>query len=138
MHVGGRRLTLSVDDFLDYFIPVEIRVRPDSHRRARMFMLSHVFGPFLGNVIPLYLFIVGVEQDYRFWIFTASITAFWLYPFLLKYTRRYNLLAFASIQNLLFRSEEHTSELQSLMRISYAVFCLKKKKHNTVIQKHNT
>src|SRR3546814_1376865 len=36
-----------------------------------------------------------------------------------------------------FRSEEHTSELQSLMRISYAVFCLKKKKnkktHNTLI-----
>src|SRR3546814_2454963 len=33
------------------------------------------------------------------------------------------------------RSEEHTSELQSLMRISYAVFCLKKKKkqHNNVI-----
>src|SRR3546814_3885151 len=29
------------------------------------------------------------------------------------------------------RSEEHTSELQSLMRISYAVFCLKKKKENT-------
>src|SRR3546814_1351336 len=29
-----------------------------------------------------------------------------------------------------FRSEEHTSELQSLMRISYAVFCLKKKKIN--------
>src|SRR3546814_973310 len=29
-----------------------------------------------------------------------------------------------------FRSEEHTSELQSLMRISYAVFCLKKKTNN--------
>src|SRR3546814_3734841 len=29
------------------------------------------------------------------------------------------------------RSEEHTSELQSLMRISYAVFCLKKKHHST-------
>src|SRR3546814_6508194 len=29
-----------------------------------------------------------------------------------------------------FRSEEHTSELQSLMRISYAVFCLKKKNHD--------
>src|SRR3546814_3805838 len=28
-----------------------------------------------------------------------------------------------------FRSEEHTSELQSLMRFSYAVFCLKKKRH---------
>src|SRR3546814_9063693 len=33
------------------------------------------------------------------------------------------------------RSEEHTSELQSLMRISYAVFCLKKKKNrNKIIQ----
>src|SRR3546814_8823475 len=31
------------------------------------------------------------------------------------------------------RSEEHTSELQSLMRISYAVFCLKKKKHQSLI-----
>src|SRR3546814_1756062 len=31
---------------------------------------------------------------------------------------------------VLIRSEEHTSELQSLMRISYAVFCLKKKKCN--------
>src|SRR3546814_4999278 len=44
------------------------------------------------------------------------------------------------------RSEEHTSELQSLMRISYAVFCLKKKKkniittsnHQTKTLKHNT
>src|SRR3546814_4416344 len=33
-----------------------------------------------------------------------------------------------SLQRQLVRSEEHTSELQSLMRISYAVFCLKKKK----------
>src|SRR3546814_3410726 len=44
-----------------------------------------------------------------------------------------------------FRSEEHTSELQSLMRISYAVFCLKKKtsrrntpKHASHIISHNT
>src|SRR3546814_6894441 len=34
------------------------------------------------------------------------------------------------------KSEEHTSELQSLMRISYAVFCLKKKKHNLKKCKH--
>src|SRR3546814_10310765 len=42
-----------------------------------------------------------------------------------------------------FRSEEHTSELQSLMRISYAVFCLKKQKQtlhskNRHINVHNT
>src|SRR3546814_4126479 len=38
-----------------------------------------------------------------------------------------------------YRSEEHTSELQSLMRISYAVFCLKKKNKQTIIyDQHNT
>src|SRR3546814_8640578 len=36
------------------------------------------------------------------------------------------------------RSEEHTSELQSLMRISYAVFCLKKKKQKMIDEKHIT
>src|SRR3546814_2808405 len=36
------------------------------------------------------------------------------------------------------RSEEHTSELQSLMRTSYAVFCLQKKKKNQTYVAHNT
>src|SRR3546814_7929183 len=36
---------------------------------------------------------------------------------------------FIAAQDRIARSEEHTSELQSLMRISYAVFCLKKKKN---------
>src|SRR3546814_8788670 len=36
------------------------------------------------------------------------------------------------------RSEEHTSELQSLMRISYAVFCLKKKKKTQIAKDKNT
>src|SRR3546814_6119142 len=37
---------------------------------------------------------------------------------------------YRSVKARVLRSEEHTSELQSLMRISYAVFCLKKKKTN--------
>src|SRR3546814_6012917 len=37
----------------------------------------------------------------------------------------------STISRTSWRSEEHTSELQSLMRISYAVFCLKKKKRHT-------
>src|SRR3546814_1536191 len=37
-------------------------------------------------------------------------------------------VAYADTVDASYRSEEHTSELQSLMRISYAVFCLKKKK----------
>src|SRR3546814_7667648 len=39
-------------------------------------------------------------------------------------------------QPLIARSEEHTSELQSLMRISYAVFCLKKKTEKPHIDNH--
>src|SRR3546814_12948222 len=39
-------------------------------------------------------------------------------------------LAMKRSSSITYRSEEHTSELQSLMRISYAVFCLKKKKTN--------
>src|SRR3546814_9431418 len=51
--------------------------------------------------------------------------------------------AFANIQAVgmpqwsAARSEEHTSELQSLMRISYAVFCLKKKKKHTQHKQHH-
>src|SRR3546814_10778605 len=43
-----------------------------------------------------------------------------------------------SKSNCCTRSEEHTSELQSLMRISYAVFCLKKKKKKTKLQQNRT
>src|SRR3546814_7469827 len=39
---------------------------------------------------------------------------------------------------LISRTEEHTSELQSLMRISYAVFCLKKKIHKNIQQEEYT
>src|SRR3546814_1582841 len=42
----------------------------------------------------------------------------------------------ARILAVAFRSEEHTSELQSLMRISYAVFCLKKKHEQQPIISH--
>src|SRR3546814_3294553 len=46
-------------------------------------------------------------------------------------------IPFLDLKNHILRSEEHTSELQSLMRISYAVFCLKNKttQHDT---KHST
>src|SRR3546814_6623457 len=45
-------------------------------------------------------------------------------------TARGYAVLMASMKISDYRSEEHTSELQSLMRISYAVFCLKKKKTN--------
>src|SRR3546814_3659439 len=50
----------------------------------------------------------------------------------LKHLSYFRLHAYSRI----LRSEEHTSELQSLMRISYAVFCLKKKKKNKITTNH--
>src|SRR3546814_4404236 len=44
------------------------------------------------------------------------------------------MLLVGTLTTTAIRSEEHTSELQSLMRISYAVFCLKKKKYKTAKQ----
>src|SRR3546814_1570975 len=44
----------------------------------------------------------------------------------------------AVMEHITFRSEEHTSELQSLMRISYAVFCLKKKNNRSKTSPHVT
>src|SRR3546814_7467572 len=43
---------------------------------------------------------------------------------------KHDVAAFAEAAASFLRSEEHTSELQSLMRISYAVFCLQKKHYN--------
>ncbi len=89
-------------DLLDYFIPAEMQVNAESHRRARMFMLSHVFGPILGNSIPLYMAVTGISRDYRVVVFFLSILLFWAYPFLLRRTGRYQIIALVSVQNLTF------------------------------------
>src|SRR3546814_7640857 len=49
---------------------------------------------------------------------------------------RAEMIIFRKMEQKRARSEEHTSELQSLMRNSYAVFCLKKKKTTKIRQKH--
>ena len=95
---SGREL----GNLLDYFIPAEMQVNAESHRRARMFMLSHVFGPILGNSIPLYMAVTGISRDFHVVVFFLSILMFWVYPFLLRKTGRYQLISLISVQNLTF------------------------------------
>src|SRR3546814_6795441 len=64
----------------------------------------------LGYCVLVAIFILGLLGICQF----AALVKFWPYDLSLSLTN--------------YRSEEHTSELQSLMSISYAVFCLKKKK----------
>src|SRR3546814_1921372 len=59
------------------------------------------------------------------WLF--SISRNMVVPDRCEPSRKTGGFAVCSLMERLARSEEHTSELQSLMRISYAVFCLKKK-----------
>jgi len=100
--VKGVPRGFSLSHLLDHFIPADMQVNAETHRRARMFMLSHVFGPILGNTLPLYLVVMNISRDYRAAVFFVSILLFWAYPFALRRTRRYQLLAFLSVQNLIF------------------------------------
>lgn len=85
---------------LDYFIPKAMIADVEQHRRARMFMLSHAFGPILGNSLPVYMYVMGIARDYRVFVFFLSILAFWAYPVALRQTGRYKPLAFLSVQNV--------------------------------------
>src|SRR3546814_4969234 len=73
----------------------------------------------LGRSSPISLSLTSLATEFD---------AFFIRPLLSLSRRPAPWRAFARTGQ---RSEEHTSELQSLMRISYAVFCLKKKKHLT-------
>src|SRR5215469_8403928 len=87
---------------LDWFVPARIKRDNAAHQRARMFLISHVFGPFLDNTITIYLYLLDPNPGIGVHVIAASITAFWLFPFLLRLTGRYNLLAVLSIENLTF------------------------------------
>src|SRR3546814_2537349 len=84
-------------------------------------MLSGIFGV----MVPLILKRVGADPA------TASSI------FLTTGTDIASMGLMLALATALVRSEEHTSELQSLMRISYAVLCLKKKKHHKTNRKSN-
>ena len=64
-----------LSSILDHFIPREMIIDAEQHRRARMFMLSHAAGPILGNSLPVYLFAMDIVRDWRVGIFALSITA---------------------------------------------------------------
>src|SRR3546814_8748165 len=75
----------------------------------------HIDNIYWGNSLKDYLIALGI-------IFGVALTGHLIKVFLLRSLNKW------AVKSETKRSEEHKSELQSLMRISYAVFCLKKKK----------
>src|SRR6202165_5036040 len=92
----------ALDRLVNYFIPPEIAVDRDARNRAHVFLVSHILGPFIGNTVPIALYVVDPAPGYEVAVLAISITAFWIFPFVLRAGAPYNPLALVSIQNLIF------------------------------------
>src|SRR3546814_3651946 len=104
-----------------------IRRPPRSTRTDTLFPYTTLFRSVDGiiNIVP-----AGNQNIYRDTAAQHAISVDKMRSVLKLVTSRILEQHDAGPGHLRTRSEEHTSELQSLMRISYAVFCLKKKKNN--------
>src|SRR3546814_6568920 len=111
--------------FVFFFFFLRIRRPPRSTRTDTLFPYTTLFRslpPMAGYVVALWISLTLLREVEAEWL-RALVALLPLPP--IAFAMR------AIVRYIRDRSEEHTSELQSLMRISYAVFCLKKKKQYT-------
>src|ERR1700677_918044 len=95
-------MVAALDRLVNYFIPPKIAADRDARNRAHVFLVSHILGPFIGNVVPIALYVLDPAPGYEVVVLAISITAFWIFPFVLRAGAPYNPLALVSIQNLTF------------------------------------
>lgn len=88
--------------FVDWFIHPSLRGDRDRINQARVFLISHLFGPIIGSAVPAALYFFDPTPGFEVAVLTASIAGFWLFPLLLRFTGSYNILAIVSVQNLIF------------------------------------
>ena len=93
----------TMDRVIDWFMPDWLRGDVQSEKRVRMFLISHLFGPFLGHPITIFMALSDPDPFPHVIILGASISAFWGFLFAVKYLRvNYEKLALVSVQNLIF------------------------------------
>ena len=102
MKAGLSKILANLDRLVNYFIPPKIAADRDARNRAHVFLVSHILGPFIGNVVPLALYVLDPAPGYEVATLAISITTFWIFPFVLRAGVPYNPLALVSIQNLTF------------------------------------
>jgi signal transduction histidine kinase/CheY-like chemotaxis protein len=101
----GWRLRLSPEmiyPLLDWFIPPRLKAEREQHQRARMFLVSHLFGPFLGHTMTLYVYLIDPHPGFGLGVPALALTAYWAFPWLLKRTGALTGLALISVANLIF------------------------------------
>lgn len=96
------QLIAALDRLVNYFIPPDIMADREVCKRAHVFLISHILGPLIGNVVPGTIYFLDPNPGYAVAILAISITSFWVFPFLLKAGAPYNPLALVSVQNLIF------------------------------------
>jgi signal transduction histidine kinase len=89
---------------VDWFIPAELQKSTANFWRARIFVISHVLGPFSAVAILGYLYRIQPAQDWVFWILCAACGSFWTMPLLLKLARNLYTPALYSFCALTFVS----------------------------------
>jgi signal transduction histidine kinase len=87
---------------VDWFIPERLKASSELLQAVRMFLFSHLFGPFLGHTISLSMLYIEGHADTSWWIFFIAVTSFWPFPLVLRFTGWYLPLALISIENLMF------------------------------------
>jgi signal transduction histidine kinase len=87
---------------IDWFMPAVGTEDREQAKQMRMFLISHLLGPFIGNSVPIALYMFDPNPGYDVAVLAASITGFWIFPFVLRAFGHYYLLAILSIQNLAF------------------------------------
>jgi signal transduction histidine kinase len=102
MGIKLTNITQKLNGAVDWFIPAKLKQTPDILQAVRMFLFSHLFGPFLGLTICLSMLYVGGPADFSWWIFLFAVTAFWPFAIVLRLTGWYVPLALISIENLMF------------------------------------
>lgn len=96
------RMVAALDRLVNYFIPADIAADRDARNRAHVFLISHIMGPFIGNVVPIALYFLDPKPGFEVAVLALSITSFWIFPFVLRAGASYNPLALISVQNLTF------------------------------------
>jgi signal transduction histidine kinase len=89
---------------LDWFIPGSATIERSERAVARNFVFTHIFGPLLSQPVPLFLYFTDTSHGMACWTMIVSVWAFWLLPFVFKWTRSLDIAATISVQLLLFVS----------------------------------
>jgi len=97
-----RTFSEQIHAFVDWFIPADLKASTDLVQGVRMFLFSHLFGPFLGHTISISMLILQGHADWYWWVFFVAVTLFWPFTMMLRITGCYVPLALVSIQNLIF------------------------------------